>query len=879
MRRLLVSSVLLLSCVKQDPVRAFALPRGTPRAPSAAQVADGDARLSRDVTPLAYAVDLAVDPAKEGFEGEVRIRVKLAAPKTRIVLQARDLEITDAGRARVEAGKNGGIALVFPSPLSAGEHALALKFRGKWSETLGGIYLAGNGERRAAYTQFEAVDARRAFPCFDEPRFKTPWDVTLRVPRDMVAVANTPETGRKREGDRIAVTFARTKPLPTYLVAFAVGRFDVVEGKPFDGVPVRVIAPKGSGAQAKYALSRVEPVLRTLTDYFGRPYPYEKIDLVAVPDFWAGAMENAGLITFRDTILLQDEAKLDGVRRARVENILAHELAHQWFGNLVTMEWWDDIWLNEGFASWMDTKVAMKTMPEMEPLLYDVRNARGVMAVDAKAAARVVRQPVKTGADVLHVFDGITFGKGNAVLRMIEAWTGEEPFRAGVRAYLDEHAWGNATTDDLFAALEKSTGKPVRAVAATFVDRPGTPLLDVKVRCEGDAAVASIAQSRWLPAGSAVPQTGPWRVPACFRLGLRDGSTKTQCFLVEGASSETRLDACPKWVHPNADEAGYYRWSLPQADLLTLLDSNALSAEESAAMPSNLTALLESGRIEGGTWLDAEARFVSSKRRDDVASAVGNIGGARRIADAGADEKTAQDYARFVRRVLGPRAKALGLSAREGEPLDDELLRPTLVEALADWGADPELRKEARAIADRWLADPRSVSARTARLAVPLAALEGDAAFHSRLAARLREVDDLSDRDVLVGALVSFRDPALIEKTLDLAMTDLFRKNELEDALFGPDDREREVVLRWLDTHYEAVVAKGSDEAAVALPRLGSDRCDEKGRDEWKAFFTKERLRTGQERTLAQTLETIDDCIRLRRAARDSIRARLAAAP
>ena len=340
---------------------------------------------------------------------------------------------------------------------------MVVSFDGQLSEIPNGLYRVKDGDRWYAFTQFEPLAARTSFPCFDQPEFKTPYRIKLRVPSGMIALSNSQETGRRKEHGRVVFEFAETRALPTYLVAFAIGDFDVVsapEGA-IPGVPLRVITTKGKGGLAQYALERTPVIHKALSEYFGSGHPFDKLDLVAVPNFAAGAMENVGLVTFRETLLLLDGESAPANRKLWSQSVIAHELAHMWFGNLVTMAWWDDLWLNEAFATWMGTRIVQEVDPGLQADLERVAGTAHIMRLDSQVNTRAVRQKIRHGGDVQNAFDGITYGKGAAVLRMIESWLGPEAFRAGVREYLKAHAYGNAKTSDLLLALgaaEESAG-------------------------------------------------------------------------------------------------------------------------------------------------------------------------------------------------------------------------------------------------------------------------------------------------------------------------------------------------------------------------------------------------------------------------------------
>ena len=851
----------------------------------AAHAGDGDARLSDSAAPTYYRLELTVDPAQPTFSGTVWITVQLHAATSVLQLHARDLDIHAAEAqpangpsvtADVVSGTNGGLALVFPEQLAVGEYVIHIVFAARFADGLVGLYRVHVADDFYAFTQFEALHARRAFPCFDEPRFKTPWEITMRVPHGLVAASNTPIATVRQDGALDVVRFVASEPLPTYLVALAVGPFDVVEG-PTGAVPLRVLAVRGKGPLAGYVLQRAPRILAVLSEYFGRPYPYPKLDLVAVPDFAAGAMENAGLVTFRDTLLLVDASRASAAEKYECESVVAHELSHHWFGDLVTMAWWDDVWLNEGFATWMATKVLMRTAPEFHADLDAVGEANGAMQADALEAARAVRQPIKDGGDVVTAFDDITYEKGAAILRMLEAWVGEQRFRAGVRAYIDAHAWGTARTDDLFVALEQATGQPIADVAATFLDQPGTPLFAVTTVCDTDTAKAQLLQSRYRPDGSQASSSRPWHVPVCIH-DHTGSAPHRQCTLITTERAEVPLEGagCPAWIYPNADETGYYRWRLPELELLALVAAGPerLTVPEQIALPGNLDALLVAAQLDAGIYLGALAHLAQSDQRQVVQTAVA---GMYRIHHATVDVDRgvrAADYAAYVRRTLGRRARTLGMLPKPREDSETELLRARVVPAVADLGRDAAVRAQAQDLTRRFLGDAHSVPAAAAQIAVPIAALDGDAALHAQLVTALAHAESPRDRAIVLSGLGSFRDPALFQQSLQLYLTDTLRAGDFWAVASHADDTPalQTVAFAWLSQNFDPLAAKLGDDNVSSLPFVGAGFCDQAGRDRVQQFFAvPAHQRPGSARTLAQALEGIDQCIRLKARATTSV--------
>ncbi|MGB5366953.1 MAG: M1 family metallopeptidase, partial [Polyangiales bacterium] len=461
-------------------------------APSSEQVPTGP--LPDGTRPTRYRLSLTIIPEQDRFSGTSAIGIELDAPSASIWMHGQGLDVTAIyathAAERIRATwtpqtADGVVRVDFQEPLPAGRSTLYVEYSAEFDTPLRGLYRVESAGSAYAFTQFESISARLAFPCFDEPRFKTPFEVTLTVPAGQFAAANTPvERTIELPDDLQRVSFVPTLPLPTYLVAWAVGPLDVVigptigstEARPL-AIPLRGIAAKGQGERLHHALDRTGRFVLALENYFGIPYPYRKLDLVAVPDFAAGAMENVGLITFREWLLLLDEGRATESQRRAFGYVLAHELAHQWFGNLVTMPWWDEIWLNEAFATWMGNKVMQELHPEYRVELGALASTQRAMRLDSLGSARSIRQPIETNHDIKNAFDSITYEKGGAVLAMFERWMGAETFRDGIRLYLRRHAGGTATSTELLAALDEVSDRDVTPPFLSFLNQPGVPLV------------------------------------------------------------------------------------------------------------------------------------------------------------------------------------------------------------------------------------------------------------------------------------------------------------------------------------------------------------------------------------------------------------------
>jgi len=534
--------------------------------------------LSSDVIPRKETVLLTIDPARETFEGRVSIDVQLRAPASVIWLNAKDLAvgsvtITQGGSvraAKIVLGSHERIG-IDAGELLTGSATIGVKYEGK----LGDKSLVGPYRRKVegewyAYTTFTPIDARRAFPCFDEPRFKTPWDISIRVKRDNKAFSNGRQISETEEPDGWKlVKFATTEPLPAEIVAFAVGPFDVYQSDVYEGAtagngtPVRVITAKGHAAEGRTAAQATLDVLPRLEAYTGIPYPFGKLDHLALPEGAFGAVENPGLITYRARNLLLALNQESPSQTRAIRALQAHEIGHQWFGNLVTQATWDDVWLSEGFATWISSKMMDQEQPPERAHLSSIVARERLMAIDNPARARPVRVAVNSRMAARDIYNRIVYEKGAAVLLMLEGWLGEDVFRDGLRGYLNQHRFSNATTDDLSVALKAASGKDPSRVMHSFLDTAGVPEVRGQLLCTKDSAPRL-----------RVTKSTPGSVPVCWRADRIASS----CTVLEGPSTEIALPtgtACPAWFYLNSGGTGYYRTRWTQAPARAIPDLTA----------------------------------------------------------------------------------------------------------------------------------------------------------------------------------------------------------------------------------------------------------------------------------------------------------------
>lgn len=865
--------------------------------------------LPEGVTPTRYALDLRIDPRSDRFSGVVDIRATFDAPTDRFWMHGALLNVTRAhvapgpvdasGATAVNAtwtpSSHEGIAeLVLDSPVGPGEATIHLEYDAPFDRQLKGIYRVDVGEDHYAFTQFEATSARYAFPSFDEPRFKTPFSMAITSPSSDRVVGNTLETAAEDAGEGLTRhVFADTLPLPTYLIALAVGPLDIVEGTaiPANAVrhrplPFRGIAARGRGAELRYAMEHTPAIVASLEAYFGIEYPYDKLDILAVPDFASGAMENAGAITFREQLLLLSSSPPEEQVRG-FTNVMAHELAHQWFGNLVTMPWWDDIWLNEAFATWMAFRTVRDVAPDQHAELGAIASVHGAMFSDSLAAARRIRQPIESENDIRNAFDSITYQKGMGVLSMFEAWLGEDTFRDGIRHYLNAHRFGNARSEDLMASLSEVSRRDVATPFFTFLTQPGVPLLRASIACGEGGRVIDLVQSRYLPLGSSAPDEQLWQIPVCIRYG-EGRNVHEACTLMNGTSARIDVEgsACPTWVMPNANAAGYYRYALGSTELHALMETgwSHLSTEERLSVANNVRAAFTSGTNSAADVIWALDRVAADPERLVMMESAPFFNG---LIDDYLEGEARTAMRAHVGSLYAPAWRRVGFSPRRREAGEVAVLRRDLLSVMVRFARDASVRAEAADRGRRFLGVGGDGALHTDAVAPDLvspalwAALnpeEGrtDAAVFDAMLAAFRSSSDAILRQRLLGALASAEDPALAERALLLNESPDLRVNEVLLPIFvqaeTPEGRAR--AFAYATGRFDEVFARVATTRAGYAPLAFSGFCEERDRAAVEAFFTPriEGL-PGGPRNLAAALETIALCSAKRAHHLDEVRA------
>ncbi len=889
-RKWLVFASFLLACGGGDAPAPSQAPPPVQEQPTAGAETEPppDGRLPRDVRPTRYSLTLAIDPSRERFTGVVEIDVELPRRQRVIYLHGRGLDVreasvTESGRDAREAtwaslDDEGLASVTLARPIGPGNVRLRISYGAPYDPNLSGFYRVEEDGEHYVFSQMEPLSARRAFPCFDEPSFKTPYDVTMVVRSADVAIANAREISTTDAGDGIRrVRFATTERIPSYLIAIAVGPFDVVDGDPIPAndvrstpLPFRAIAPRGHGAQLAHAIEHTPAILTWLETYFGRAYPFDKLDLIAVPDFGAGAMENPGAVTFRDSLLLLGEDPPISQQRG-FAYVTAHELAHMWFGNLVTMQWWDDLWLNEAFASWMESQTIAATFPAFEPSVAAMQEAVAAMDADSLRSARQIRQPIESSHDIHNAFDAITYLKGQSVLAMFERWLTPEVFQRGVRSYLGAHAEANASSADLLDALSEAAGRDVRGPMNSFLQQPGVPLVEVVPSCDGEHGSLSLRQSRYLPLGSQANRESTWQIPFCARYGV-DGEVRQACTVLAAAEGELALEGCPDWVMPNAGGVGYYRWSLPadQLDALRRRGLSELSVREAMSFADSVKSSFAAGRT---SYADAMTALRPLARREERALATAPISLTEFALTRLLDEDGQTRARRSATRLYRAAWRRLGFSSRAGESPDAQLYRRELLSFLALEAEDGAIRRQAGDLGRAYLGlrgdgeiHADAVAPDLASTVVAVAVQQGgERVFEHVLERLLRSHDPMVRRNLLSGLARGTREPALRERLLGLVIDPEsgLRTNEVFSPLRGlqHDAAGRELVWTWLQAHYDAILARMGPHMAGYLPYVAVSQCSAERAAEVQAFFADRMEAThGGPRNLAKAVERIELC-------------------
>ena len=787
---------------------------------------DNPYRLPRNVRPIRYDLTLEPDLASASFIGSVAITIEVSEAIDAVVLNAAELDIS---RANVVIGTGDTVestnitinetteraTIAFGSTLPVGTAVMHCEFTGILNDKLRGFYRStytddAGVEHTIATTQFESTQARRAFPCFDEPDFKAVFGVTLVVQDNLTAVSCSNVTASEQLGDgRRRDQFGDTMLMSTYLLAFIVGELEITEPVDVGGVPLRIVHVPGKGHLTNFGLEAGAFSLEWLVDYYGIPYPGDKLDLVAVPDFAFGAMENLGCVTFRETLLLADPKTSTQVELTRIVDVIAHEIAHMWFGDLVTMNWWNGIWLKEAFATFMQVATTDAFRPGWHRWDTFSLERGAAFDTDALASTRPIEYPVVSPEDAEGMYDVLTYEKGAAVVRMLEQFLEPAAFQAGTRLYLERYSYANTETTDLWDALEDATGAPVRSTMDSWIFQGGHPIIEVTASETG----IDLRQRQFTYARG--DSDVLWNVPLIMRASV-DGAVVERRHLLETETASIDFGATPDWVVVNAGGHGFYRVRY-EPSLLQALASSALEnlppAERYGIVDDTFAAVI-AGEADAAEFLELATEMGSETDLGVWRRMLGGIAQLHSIADQAGRHR----LSKLVRDLATTALGILGFEPADDEPPLDRELRAVLFQHAGGLGQDQLVQTKARAIVEELVNDPGSVEPNLATAAMQVVAANGTVADYERFVSEFRAADTPQAEQRFLNALIEFPDRELFDRTLELARTEV-RSQNAPFLLMGAMHHLDHGAAAWqyVSGHWDELTAKFPENS---IPRL-----------------------------------------------------------
>ncbi|MGO4210409.1 M1 family aminopeptidase [Terriglobus sp. 2YAB30_2] len=817
-------------------------------------------RLPSNARPTHYGLTITPDLKAATFGGEESIDLTLDAPATEITLNAAEITFTSV-RA---AGQVAGVSLddakeqatfTFEHALPAGPVTLQIRYTGILNDKLRGFYLSKTQQRSYGVTQFEPTDARRAFPSFDEPAMKATFDIELVLDEGDTAISNTQIVSDTPFGsEKHRVKFATTPKMSTYLVAFLVGEFACSTGKA-DGVPIRACSTPDKVKYTKYAVDAAQYILHYYNQYFGIPYPMPKLDMIALPDFEAGAMENFGCITYRETDLLVDIKNGSVPAKKNVAEVVAHEMAHQWFGDMVTMQWWDNLWLNEGFATWMEKKPLAAWHPEWNMQQERAAELNETLNYDSDSATRPIRATANTPDEINEMFDGIAYGKAGAVLAMVEHYVGPEVFRQGVHRYLAAHLYGNATAEDFWTAQTEVSHQPVDRIMESFISQRGVPLLRFTDKAM-DASQSRFYLSPLTMRASQTEQTQGWDVPTCLK-----GVAADLCRVMEPDGASTTIPE--PFFFANSGATGYYRATYSQQQYSTILQlmETRFSPAERMLFLGEREALMRAGLIQVSDYLN----LLRMVKKDDSAAVLETAAGgllgvdARIVSDE--DRARLQDWICMQYR---PVYDALGKPSKH-DSFEKQSLRATLF-GLLGFAGDKAIIAEANGFMDQLFRGKLSIDPAMTGTALAIAARNGDPSLYEKIRKASQIVKDPGLKTNFLHTLARFTNPALVEATLKYAISGEVRTQDswvlLAILLSRPETHAQ--TWAFIQENWKQVQATLTESSGARIVSAVGSFCTQDERIQVDRFFAEHKV-DASERTLKKSLESIDACIALRK--------------
>ena len=836
-------------------------------------------RLPTKVRPRKYTLRVKPNLDQFTFQGNESIDINVMEPTQEIVLNALELEIASAtlhcGGSTINAESitldedRQTATLSFGQRIPTGDARLDISFTGILNDNMHGFYRSEytnpEGEtRHLATTQFETADARRCFPCWDEPLIKATFEVALTIPSDLTAVSNTSvQDETETEPGLKLVRFGETPVMSTYLLAFTVGDLTSIQQQT-DGTTISIWTTRGKEEQGRFALDTSVKLLSFFNDYFGIPYPLEKLDHIAIPDFAAGAMENWGAITYRETALLVDPDNSSAGTRQRVAEVVAHEMAHMWFGDLVTMEWWDDLWLNESFASWMGTKAVDWLFPEWQMWTQFVNmDTTRALSLDGLKNSHPIEQEVKDPAEVSQLFDAISYAKGASLIRMLEQYLGPETFQRGLQQYIRDHQYDNARTEDLWHALETASGQPVASIMDTWTKQMGYPVLHVATERSGGYLSLYVSQERFVYdqlLGEKKPDPQTWHVP--ITVECANGPTSLLMDQPEGQLLlEYSADGEPTstWVKVNPGQTGFYRVNYSSEDwerLIPAIRSHELPATDRLGIQNDAYALSKAGLLTVTQFLSLARAYEN----EDDASVWSDLANNLRNVEALLTGNPARDAFRiFCRDLFAPAARRSGWEPQPGEGHLDALLRSTVLGQAGHYG-DILVLNGANTRFLQYLASQESLHPDLRAMVFGLAGQTGDRLRYDQLWELEKEASLQEEKERLLGALTRFSQPELLQDALEKSLSSDVRSQNTIQVVIGVASnlRGRELAWEFVKSNWPEFDRRYGD-GGFALMQLvsicGNFATEEKFADV-KAFFEAHPV-PAAERTIRQSLEQI----------------------
>ena len=734
-------------------------------------------KLPKDIVPVQYAAHLVPNLASNTFLGSETVEIEVLKATSTIMLNAVNIEIDAAslagkGLADVKLTPQFDkaqetVSFALAAPLVPGRYQLALKFHGLINREARGMfhmsYKAGGADKAMLATTMEPSDARRMLPSWDEPVFRATFKLTVDVPANFSAFSNTPvEKQEKLDSGLQRISFAVTPKMSSYLVVLVAGELERM-GARQDGVDIGVVTTAGKQPSASYALGVTKDILRYYNNYFGVPYPLAKLDQIAIPGGFNGAMENWGGIVYNESTILVDPKTSPESTRQTSFGVNAHEVAHQWFGNLVTMAWWDNLWLNEGFASWMATKATDHFHPEWHPYLDSLAEREGVMNLDARKTTHPIQTPIVNESQAANAFDAITYTKGQSFLRMLEAYLGEDAFRKGIRAYMAQHQYGNTTTADLWAALEKASGKPVEKLASDWTTQPGFPVIKVDQVCEGGKRKVTLTQEQFrLDAPAKTARN--WNVPV--QVGTVNG--KAWYTLLAERSTTITQPSCDGALVVDPWSVGYFRVQYDNASFDALAGQAAKLPDPTRyKLLSDSWGMVAADRMQLDGYLKLVSKYTLEPRIAVWDAILSNLNTLDALA---VNEPERPLIQRYLINLVTPKFKQLGWDEKASDSVEDRQLRSLLAFSLARAG-DPAAIAEAKSRFARFLVDPAAVSPSMIDFVVYTAGRNADKATYDAISARAATTQSNEERNRYGRAMALASDPALAARTLELALS------------------------------------------------------------------------------------------------------------